>query len=182
MMETVKLTIDQKAVEVPRGTSILKAARTVGVEIPTLCYMHLADLNIEHKPGGCRVCVVEVQGRRNLAPSCATEVAEGMVVNTHSIRVLNARKTVLELILSDHPKDCLTCPKSGNCDLQNMAIKMGIREIHNQDIAAMSTYRTDFSPAIIRDMNKCIMCRRCETMCNEFQTVGALSAINRGFI
>jgi len=182
MMETVKLTIDQKAVEVPVGTSILKAARTVGVEIPTLCYMHLEDLNIEHKPGGCRVCVVEVQGRRNLAPSCATDVAEGMVVNTHSIRVLNARKTVLELILSDHPKDCLTCAKSGNCDLQNMAIKMGIREIHNQDIAAMSTYRTDFSPAIIRDMNKCIMCRRCETMCNEFQTVGALSAINRGFM
>ncbi len=182
MMETVKLTIDQKTVEVPKGTSILKAARTVGVEIPTLCYMHLEDLNIEHKPGGCRVCVVEVQGRRNLAPSCATEVAEGMVVNTHSIRVLNARKTVLELILSDHPKDCLTCAKSGNCDLQNMAVKMGIREIHNQDIAAMSTYRTDFSPAIIRDMNKCIMCRRCETMCNEFQTVGALSAINRGFM
>ncbi len=181
-METVKLTIDQKAVEVPVGTSILKAARRVGIEIPTLCYMHLEDLNIEHKPGGCRICVVEVQGRRNLAPSCATDVAEGMVVNTHSIRVLNARKTVLELILSDHPKDCLTCAKSGNCDLQNMAIKMGIREIHNQDIAAMSTYRTDFSPAIIRDMNKCIMCRRCETMCNEFQTVGALSAINRGFM
>ncbi|MBN1414667.1 MAG: iron hydrogenase small subunit [Bacteroidales bacterium] len=181
-METVKLTIDQKAVEVLRGTSILKAARTVGVEIPTLCYMDLGDLKIEHKPGGCRICVVEVQGRKNLAPSCATEVAEGMVVNTHSIRVLNARKTVMELILSDHPKDCLTCPKSGNCDLQNMAIKMGIREIHNQDIAAMSTYRTDFSPAIIRDMNKCIMCRRCETMCNEFQTVGALSAINRGFM
>jgi NADP-reducing hydrogenase subunit HndD len=181
-METIKLTIDQKTVQVPRGTTILKAARRVGVEIPTLCYMHLEDLNIEHKPGGCRICVVEVQGRRNLAPSCATEVAEGMVVNTHSIRVLNARKTVLELILSDHPKDCLTCPKSGNCDLQDMAIKMGIREIHNQDIAAMSTYRTDFSPAIIRDMNKCIMCRRCETMCNEFQTVGALSAINRGFM
>jgi NADP-reducing hydrogenase subunit HndD len=182
MMETVKLTIDQKAVEVPMGTTILKAARTVGVEIPTLCYMDLGDLNIEHKPGGCRVCVVEVQGRRNLAPSCATEVAEGMVINTHSIRVLNARKTVMELLLSDHPKDCLICPKSGNCDLQNMAIKMGIREIHDQDIAEMSTYRTDFSPAIIRDMNKCIMCRRCETMCNEFQTVGALSAINRGFM
>jgi NADP-reducing hydrogenase subunit HndD len=182
MMETVKLIIDQKAVEVPKGTSILKAARTVGIEIPTLCYMDLGDLNIEHKPGGCRVCVVEVQGRKNLAPSCATEVAPDMVINTHSIRVLNARKTVMELILSDHPKDCLTCPKSGNCDLQNMAVKMGIREIHNQDIAEMSTYRMDFSPAIIRDMNKCIMCRRCETMCNELQTVGALSAINRGFM
>ena len=181
-METVKLIIDQKTVEVPKGTSILKAARTIGIEIPTLCYMDLGDLNIEHKPGGCRVCVVEVQGRRNLAPSCATEVTQGMVINTHSIRVLNARKTVVELILSDHPKDCLTCPKSGNCDLQNMAIKTGIREIHNQDTAEMSTYRMDFSPAIVRDINKCIMCRRCETMCNELQTVGALSAINRGFM
>jgi len=181
-MEMVKITIDNKSVEVPRGTSILKAAKQVGIEVPTLCYMDLHDLNIEHKPGGCRVCVVEVEGRRNLAPSCCTDVNDGMVVKTHSIRVLNARRTVMELILSDHPKECLTCPKSGNCDLQNMAIKMGIREIHNQDIAEMSTYRTDFSPAIIRDMNKCIMCRRCETMCNDFQTVGALSAINRGFM
>ncbi len=117
-----------------------------------------------------------------LLPAAATDVSEGMVVKTHSIRVLNARKTVMELMLSDHPKDCLICAKSGNCDLQNMAMKMGIREIHNEDIAEMSTYRTDFSPAIIRDMDKCIMCRRCETMCNDFQTVGALSAINRGFM
>jgi len=181
-MESVKLTIDNKQVEVPAGTTIYKAARQCGIDIPVLCYMDLGDLKIEHKPGGCRICVVEVQGRRNLAPSCSTEVAEGMVVNTHTIRVINARRTVMELILSDHPKECLTCAKSGNCDLQNMAIKMGVREIHNQDIAEMSTYRTDFSPAIIREMNKCIMCRRCETMCNDFQTVGALSAINRGFM
>lgn len=181
-MEIVKLTIDNKQVEVPAGTTIYKAARQCGIDIPVLCYMDLGDLKIEHKPGGCRICVVEVEGRRNLAPSCSTEVAEGMVVNTHTIRVINARRTVMELILSDHPKECLTCAKSGNCDLQNMAIKMGVREIHNQDIAEMSTYRTDFSPAIIREMNKCIMCRRCETMCNDFQTVGALSAINRGFM
>ena len=182
-MEIVKLTIDKKSrLKFPKELQFSRLHKQVGIEIPTLCYMDLEDLNIEHKPGGCRICVVEVEGRRNLAPSCATEVAEGMVVKTHSIRVLNARKTVMELILSDHPKDCLTCAKSGNCDLQNMAIKMGIREIHNQDIAEMSTYRMDFSPAIIRDMNKCIMCRRCETMCNDFQTVGALSAINRGFM
>ena len=181
-MKMVKLTIDNKQVEVPEGTTIYKAAKKVGVEIPVLCYMDLGDLKIEHKPGGCRVCVVEVEGRRNLAPSCSTEVYEGMTVKTHSMRVLNARRTVMELLLSDHPKDCLICPKSGNCDLQNLSIKMGIREIHNQDIAAMSTYRTDFSPAIIREMNKCIMCRRCETMCNTVQTVGALSAINRGFM
>ncbi|MGD2034122.1 MAG: NADH-dependent [FeFe] hydrogenase, group A6 [Bacteroidales bacterium] len=180
-METVKLTIDNKTIEVTKGTTIYKAAGKLDIDIPVLCYMDLADLGIEHKPGGCRVCSVEVEGRRNLAPSCSTEVAEGMVVNTHSMRVLNARKTVMELILSDHPKDCLVCPKSGNCDLQDLAIKMGIRETPYQDIAEMSTYRVDFSPSIIREMDKCIMCRRCETMCNEFQTVGALSAVNRGF-
>jgi NADP-reducing hydrogenase subunit HndD len=181
-METVKLTIDYKTVEVPAGTTIYKAAKKLGIDIPVLCYMDLADLKIEHKPGGCRICSVEVDGRRTLAPSCSTEVTPGMEVKTHSMRVLNARKTVMELILSDHPKDCLICAKSGNCDLQNMAIRLGIRNIPNQDIAAMSSYRIDFSPSIIREMDKCIMCRRCETMCNEFQTVGALSAINRGFM
>lgn len=180
-MEKIKLTIDNKQVEVAKGTTVYKAAKQMGIDIPALCYMHLEDLNIEHKPAGCRICVVEVDGRKNLAPSCSTEVAEGMVVKTHSLRVLNARKTVMELILSDHPKDCLSCAKSGKCDLQEMAVKFGIREIPNQDISEMSTYRKDFSPSIIRDMDKCIMCRRCETMCNDFQTVGALSAINRGF-
>jgi NADP-reducing hydrogenase subunit HndD len=180
-METIKLTIDNRTVEVEKGTTIYKAAHKAGIDVPALCYMDLKDLNIEHKPGGCRICVVEVEGRRNLAPSCSTEAQDGMVVNTHSIRVLNARKTVLELLLSDHPKDCLVCAKSGNCDLQDLSIKMGIREIHNQDIAEMSVYKPDFSPSIIREMDKCIMCRRCETMCNDFQTVGALSAVNRGF-
>lgn len=181
-MEMIKLTIDNKRVEVEKGTSIYKAAKKIGIDIPVLCYMDLHDLNIEHKPGGCRICSVEVEGRRNLAPSCSTDVQEGMVINTHSIRVLNARRTVMELILSDHPKDCLICAKSGNCDLQNMAVKLGIRDIPYQEISEMSTYRTDFSPSIIRNMDKCIMCRRCETMCNELQTVGALSAVNRGFM
>jgi len=181
-MDLIKLTIDGRQVEVPRGTTIFKAAKSIGIDIPILCYMDLHDLNIENKPGGCRICVVEVEGRRNLAPSCSTEVAEGMNVKTHSIRVMNARRTVMELILSDHPKDCLTCPKSGRCDLQDMAIKLGIRDIPGQEYAAMSTYRKDTSPSIIRDMDKCIMCRRCETMCNDFQTVGALSAVNRGFM
>jgi NADP-reducing hydrogenase subunit HndD len=182
MMETIKLTIDNKTVEVPKGTTIFKAARMAGIEIPTLCYMELHDLNIENKPGGCRICVTEVQGRRNLAPSCSTKCEEGMIVKTHTTRVLNARRTVMEFILSDHPKDCLICAKSGNCELQSMAIKLGIREIPGSDIAAMSTYRKDTSPSIIRDLDKCIMCRRCETMCNDVQTVGALSAVNRGFM
>jgi NADP-reducing hydrogenase subunit HndD len=181
-METVKLTIDNKQVEVQSGTTILNAARHMGIDIPTLCHMKLDDLNIENKPAGCRICVVEVQGRRNLSPACITKCDEGAVVRTHTPRVMNARRTVMEFILSDHPKDCLICPKSGNCDLQNMAHRLGIREIPGQDIAEMSTYRKDTSPSIIRDLDKCILCRRCEMMCNTVQTVYALSAVNRGFM
>ena len=180
-MSLVKLTIDGKKVEVPAGTTIYKAAKQLDIDIPILCYMDLKDLNIENKPGGCRICSVEVEGRRNLAPSCSTDVADGMVVRTNSMRVINARRTVMELILSDHPKDCLSCAKAGNCDLQDMAVLLGIREIPGQEYAEMSTYRLDTSPSIIRDLDKCIMCRRCETMCNDFQTVGALHAVNRGF-
>nr|WP_304505397.1 NADH-dependent [FeFe] hydrogenase, group A6 [Ancylomarina sp. 16SWW S1-10-2] len=175
----IKLTIDNKDIEVVQGTTILEAAKIIGVDIPTLCYMHLEDLDIEHNPGGCRICVVEVEGRKNLASSCNTKCVAGMNIKTHSMRVLNARKTVMELILSDHPADCLVCAKSGNCDLQTMANNLGVREIHYK--GEQSTYRVDYSPSIIRDMDKCIMCRRCETMCNVVQTVGALSAINRGF-
>ena len=179
MEQMIKLTIDNKEVEVAKGTTMLTAAKQIGVEIPTLCHMHLKDMNIEHNPGGCRICVVEVDGRRNLAPSCNSKCEAGMNIKTHSMRVLNARKTVMELMLSDHPFDCLVCAKSGNCDLQTTAQNMGVREIHYA--GAKSTYKVDTSPAIIRDMDKCIMCRRCETMCNDVQTVGALSAVNRGF-
>ncbi|MDD4746252.1 MAG: NADH-dependent [FeFe] hydrogenase, group A6 [Salinivirgaceae bacterium] len=181
-MDFVKLIIDNKQVEVPAGTTIYKAAHQLGIEIPVLCYMNLEHMNIENKPAGCRICVVEVEGRRNLAPSCSTDVVEGMVVRTNTMRVLNARRTVLEFILSDHPKDCLVCPKSGNCELQDLAVKMGVRKIHNEEISQMSSYRVDYSPSIIRDLDKCVMCRRCETMCNDVQTVGALHAVNRGFM
>lgn len=178
-MEMINLTIDNKPVVVKKGTTVLEAATSIGIHIPTLCYMKLDDLNIENKPGGCRICVVEVKGRRNLAPACCTDAAEGMEISTHTIRAINARRTVMELILSDHPSDCLICAKSGNCDLQDMAHRLGIREIHYK--GAQSMYREDTSPAIIREINKCILCRRCEMMCNEVQTVGVLSAINRGF-
>ncbi len=178
-MDTINLTIDNKTVVVKKGTTILEAAAGIGIDVPTLCHMKLDDLNIENKPGGCRICVVEVEGRRNLAPACCTEANEGMVINTHSIRAINARRTVMELILSDHPSDCLICAKSGNCELQDMAHKLGIRELHYQ--GEQSHYREDTSPAIIREVDKCIMCRRCEMMCNEVQTVGVLSAIYRGF-
>lgn len=179
MQEMIKVTINKKPVEVEKGTTIYHAAKKVNINIPVLCYMQLADMNIEHKPGGCRVCVVEVEGAKNLAPSCVTKCTDGMVIRTNTPRVLNARKTVVELILSDHPFDCLVCAKNGTCDLQKMAQDLGIREIHYQ--GEQSTYREDTSPAIIREMDKCINCRRCETMCNDVQTVGALSGINRGF-
>ena len=181
----IKLTIDNRPVEVAEGTTILKAARQAGIHIPTLCYFELEGMNFENKPGGCRVCVVEVvkdfngRPRRNLAPACATECVEGMEVLTHSQRVINARRTVVELILSDHPTDCLTCAKSGQCELQKLAQNLGIREIPYK--GEQSTYRVDMSPSIIRDVDKCIMCRRCENVCNNIQSVGALSAVNRGF-
>jgi NADP-reducing hydrogenase subunit HndD len=178
-MEQITLIIDNKEVTVPKGTTVLKAASKIGIEIPTLCHFELDGMNIHNKPGGCRICVVEIAGRRNLAPACVTECMDGMVVRTNSIRALNARRTVLELILSDHPADCLTCAKSGNCELQDLAIRFGIREISYK--GEQSNYQLEVSPSIVRDMNKCVMCRRCETVCNDFQTVGALSAIERGF-
>lgn len=178
-MKMLNLTVDGKQVQVPENATILAAAKSVGVDIPTLCHLNLHNINYVNKSASCRICVVEVEGRRNLAPACATPVTEGMVVKTNSIKALNARKTVLELMLSDHPKDCLACAKSGECELQDLAEKFGIREVKYQ--GKESTYRKDFSPSIIRDMDKCIMCRRCETMCNEVQTVGVLSGINRGF-
>ena len=180
MEQMINLTIDNKQLQVPQGTSLLKAAASIGIKIPTLCYYELKGQNIENRPGACRVCVVEVEGRRNLAPACATDALEGMVVHTHSLRVVNARRTVVELMLSDHPASCLTCAKSGKCELQTLAQELGIRDIPFQ--GEQSTYRKDMSPAIIRDVNKCIMCRRCETVCNKLQTVGALSAVNRGFM
>ena len=175
----INLTIDNKPVQVAEGTTILKAARQAGIDIPTLCYFELNGMKFENKPGGCRVCVVEVKGRKNLAPACATDCMEGMEVFTHSARVINARKTVVELILSDHPNDCLQCEKNGDCELQSLAKRLGIKEIPFK--GAQSTYRKDTTLSVSRDMDKCVMCRRCETMCNKFQSVGALSGVNRGF-
>ena len=175
----INLTIDNKPVQVPEGTTILKAARMAGIDIPTLCYFELDGMKFENKPGGCRVCVVEVKGRRNLAPACATDCMEGMEVFTHNARVINARKTVVELILSDHPNDCLQCEKNGDCELQSLTKRLGIKEIPFK--GAQSSYRKDSTLSVYRDMDKCVMCRRCETICNKFQTAGALSGVNRGF-
>ena len=179
-MSLVNLIINGKNIQVKEGTTILEAAKTLNIKIPTLCNFKLHDNKTENKPGSCRICVVEVEGRKNLAPSCCTPVTEGMVVNTHSVRAIRARRSVLELLLSDHPKDCLTCEKNTQCELQKIAADIGIRKIKYE--GEISTYPLDkTSPALVRDMSKCILCRRCVTMCHEVQTVGAISPVGRGF-
>ena len=180
-MSELKITIDGKETMVNQGTTILDAAKQVGVEIPTLCYLNLHGTAMKSQTASCRICVVEVEGRKNLAPACATPVINGMVVKTHTPRVMKSRRMVLELLLSDHPKDCLSCEKAGNCQLQDMAVKFGIRDVAFNENHAQSTYPKQLGVSIMRDMDKCIMCRRCETMCNKVQTVGALSGVNRGF-
>lgn len=179
MENMVNLTIDDIKVQVPKGTTILKAAKSIGIDIPTLCHYELKGQGIENRPGSCRVCMVEIEGKGNLAAACATNVSEGMKVKTHTLRVIMARRTVVDLLLSDHPADCLVCPQGGKCELQKLAVDLGLREVTYK--GEESVYKIDVSPAIIRDMNKCVMCRRCETVCNSLQTVGALSGINRGF-
>ncbi len=180
MEKMINLTIDGISVQVPAGSTILDAANEAGVYIPTLCHLDMHEAGMVNKPASCRICVVEVAGRRNLAPACATPVTEGMVVKTSTPAVLEARRTVMELMLSDHPKDCLTCAKSGECELQDVSERLGIRKIRITG-KSISTVPVDEGKSIVRDMTKCIMCRRCETMCNEVQSVGALSAVNRGF-
>lgn len=179
-MSLVNITINNKEVQVQEGTTILNAAKELNINIPTLCHFHLHDNKTENHPGSCRVCVVEVEGRRNLAPACCTPITPGMVVKTNSIKAIKARRTMVELLLSDHPQDCLLCEKNTDCELQKLAAEMGIREIKYK--GEKSKYPVDNSSySIVRDLDKCILCRRCVTMCNKVQTVGVLSAIDRGF-
>ena len=176
----VSLKINNMPVSVENGTTILEAANKLGIKIPTLCHIKLDCFHVEHRTGSCRICVVEVEGRPNLAPACCTPVVEGMVVKTNSIRAINARRTMLDLLLSDHPKDCLTCEKNLDCQLQKLAEEMDLHHILYK--GEQSTYNKDLSSrAIARDLDKCIMCRRCETACNTVQTVGVLSGVGRGF-
>ena len=179
-MNNVNLTINGQQVTVPAGSTILEAAQKLNIKIPTLCYCKSLGCGISNKPASCRICVVEVEKRRNLAPACATPVMEGMVVHTNTQRALKARRTVLELMLSDHPQDCLTCAKNQNCDLQRLASEFGISDIEYK--GEVNKFDVDSSSgAIMRDLSKCVMCRRCETVCNSVQTVGALTGYGRGF-
>lgn len=174
----VKLTIDNIELEVPEGTTILEAARSAGIHIPTLCA--LTELN--HTPGACRVCVVEVERSRNLVASCVYPVAQGMKVKTNSERVRKARKSVIEFLLSDHPQDCTICQKHGHCELQKVAELVGVREIRVPR-TDFTTHRIDDSaPSLIRDASKCINCLRCVTVCAEVQSVSLLTPEGRGFL
>ena len=171
----VHLTIDHKPVEVPEGTTILAAAKSIGIDIPTLCF--LKDIN---EAGDCRMCLVEVKGQRGFATSCIQKVEEGMDVLTNSIDVIEARRTILDLILSNHHRDCLTCVRNGHCELSDLARKFNVQHIEYE--GEMTTHTVDdHSPSLIRDFNKCILCRRCVSTCNRIQGIGAIDCINRGF-
>ncbi|MGI6357820.1 MAG: NADH-dependent [FeFe] hydrogenase, group A6 [Bacillota bacterium] len=174
-MEQVTLTINGQSVTVPKGSTVLAAAKQAGFHIPTLCYMK--DLN---EVGACRVCVVEVEGMRGVQPSCTLKVSEGMVVKTNSPAAVRARRMNLELMLSTHPQDCLTCVRNGGCELQSLSEEMGIRDIRYS--GERNEYPLDTStPSIVRDPNKCILCRRCVAVCHQVQGVGVLGPIQRGF-
>lgn len=173
--KTVNLTIDGTKVKANEKMTILEAAKLVGIDIPTLCF--LKDVN---EVGDCRMCIVEVEGKKGFATSCIQKVEEGMVIHTHSPAVLEARRVVLDLILSNHHKDCLTCSRSGNCELQNLAIKFNVQNIEYTGEQSEHLI-DDLSPSIVRDFNKCILCRRCIATCKNVQKIGAIDCINRGF-
>jgi len=174
-MNMVNLKINGQAVTVPEGYTILEAAREVGIDIPTLCY--LKDYS---ETGSCRMCVVEIVGARALQAACVYPVAEGIEVLTHSPKVKAARKSTLELLLSNHDRKCLTCVRNKNCELQTLSEELGIDDIRYEG-EMIPREIDDLSPSIVRDNNKCVLCRRCVNVCKNVQTVGAIDATERGF-
>lgn len=173
-MEMINITIDGIKTQVPRNYTVLEAARTLNINIPTLCF--LKDLN---EVGACRMCVVEVQGARSLQASCVQPVAEGMVVKTSSPNVLDARRTILELILARHERECLTCSRNLNCELQKLCEEMGLSKVSYEGNRVRFEL-DEASPAIVRDQNKCILCGRCVAVCKKVQNTGAIDFANRG--
>ncbi len=166
-------------IEVENGTSILDAAKKININLPTLCHMYMVDGKTRNCKGTCRVCVVEIEGKEGLVPSCATEIREGMSIKTNSLKAIKARRTITELLLSDHPMDCLKCEKNNICELQNLAAELGIHE--NPYEGEKNRFDLDISEGFVRDGEKCILCRRCVTVCNEVQKVNAITVANRGF-
>ena len=174
-MAMINLTIDGRKVKVPEGTTVLEAAKSVHIRIPTLCYLPEVQ-----SIGACRICLVEIEGNRNLQAACVFPVAEGMVVWTHTDKVQKARRFSLEMLLSAHPQECLTCVRNRSCELQRLAEEFGISEIRFQG-EKPNRRIDDSAPSIRRDSGKCILCRRCVTVCQEIQGVGVLYAQERGF-
>ena len=175
MSEMIKLNIDGKDVEIEKGKTVLEAARKVNIEIPTLCF--LKEIN---EAGDCRMCLVEVEGRRGYSPSCITKAEDGMVVKTNTPDLMDSRKLILDLILSNHDRKCLTCTRNGNCELQNLAHKFNMMDL-DYDGERIERPIDDCSPSIVRDPNKCILCRRCISACKNIQKVSAIDAAIRGF-
>lgn len=171
----IKLSVNNVPVEVPKGTTILNAARKAGIRIPTLCYLEGLQAI-----GACRVCIVEIEGVYALAASCSMPVSEGMKVLTNSRRVREARRMVVELLLSEHNGECQTCDRREDCELQSLAAELGIRSISFQGEKTRAGVDVS-TPAVMRDRGKCIKCRRCVSVCNETQHVGALWPQSRGF-
>lgn len=170
----VTILIDNKPCEAPEGSTIYEAAKRVGVTIPTLC--HVEGLN---PTGACRICVVEVEGIPGLVPSCSFPIAEGMHIRTHSPRVLLSRKTIVELLLANHPDDCLYCIRNTDCQLQDLAADLGVTR--RRYIGERNRFKEDVSsPSVIRDPEKCILCGKCVRVCEEIQQVSAIDFINRG--
>ncbi|ANW98346.1 ferredoxin [Thermoclostridium stercorarium subsp. thermolacticum DSM 2910] len=174
MSEMVTLTIDGVEVKAPAGSTVLEAAKLAGIRIPTLCY--LKGIN---EIGACRICVVDV-GARSLQAACVYPVSEGLKVVTNSPKVREARKVTLELILSNHERTCLTCVRSGNCELQQLANELNVGEIRF-DGERTDLPVDDLSPSVVRDPNKCVLCRRCISVCNNVQSVAAIGTADRGF-
>ena len=170
----INLKINGKQVTADDGMTILQAAKANHISIPNLCYLE----NI-HKIGSCRICVVEVKGAKTLLASCMTQVSEGMEVLTNTLRVRKARKVLYELLLSDHTKECLSCKRNLNCELQELGKTLGVEE--TRFTGARSDCKIDASVSITRDMSKCVLCRRCVTVCNQIQGTGVLNVQNRGF-
>ncbi|HCC06978.1 MAG TPA: ferredoxin [Clostridiales bacterium] len=174
-MENVKVTIDGKIVEVPKDYTVLKACREAGIKIPTLCY--LKDVN---QIGACRMCLVEIDNIRGLQASCVYPVYEGMNIHTNNEQIRQARKVNLELILSNHNRECTTCIRSENCELQQLSKELNIKDIEYEGEKNAPPI-DDISPSIVRDNSKCILCRRCVSMCKDVQKVNAIQATDRGF-
>ncbi len=172
-MEMLNVKVNGIAVSVPKGATILEAARKAGVEIPTLCYM-----KEKNEIGACRICVVEATGARGLVTACVYPVTEGMEIQTNTPKVREARKTTLELILSTHDKNCLSCVRSTNCELQKLCLEYGVDSKEFDGFKPVYELDTT-TPHLVRDNNKCILCRRCVAVCNE-QYVSVIGANNRG--